>query len=685
MTRLKPWQHLKVEHNYTGSTWYDFTLDLVSAQVNLREFTGKHTAVLTFFNADMSPSQSDGDQVIRKGDKVRIFAKNASGTWRKMATFRVAKDGVKVAIDLTKPAGRQHRVTVSLEGVGITGVGGSAGGSGVASLHELSNTIEGAAFEINGEGDGSGITAADDDYTEISDNDAATEFDQIVLTRDSNPGTLVYEDPEGVLQIFNSATHQTAAATLAVGPENYSAIEETFDTSHIVNVLKLKKIKKVKDGKKGSTVIVLSEKFKDDDSIAKYGKRRKVLTIHGRDDYADYAAAVFAKNADPDPVPTSVTIPIRQASDLLGGYEDGVYVTKKVTLEDPNGTTYACRIKRIQHNITSKLWTVQLFLRGQDIMQAPREEKSSALGGTASPEVANNPDGSIEKEKLAFKIPENKVDTFTATAGGDQEFSLTYQPRIDSCHMRWNGQSQPAAAFDIDTWVATVDDTEGVAAAGDEFEFQYEYDDDTLRPPIPAAITLVGSGHAISGPTIALPAGTAAGDLIVLAIVAHAITPADCPDARMTVHQAGIVNPGSPTISTYLGYGIADSSGTALPITVPSAARVEIAVFRVAGDLDHTFTAIASTSAPFAPSVPAGDMGIAALVGVCKTVPNPFGADTTGDWATVSPGLDSDGTTDASSLIAYNVTNANAGSWTGLDGGPPKWAALVISLTDRVF
>jgi hypothetical protein len=119
-----PYEHLTVEHNYTGSSWQDFTGDLVTVQINLREFPGQHTATLTFVNEDMDPAQSDGTTVMKRGDKVRVFMENASGNSRKTATFLVKK--VTTAIDLSKPVGRQYVVTANLRGAGITGVGGAA-------------------------------------------------------------------------------------------------------------------------------------------------------------------------------------------------------------------------------------------------------------------------------------------------------------------------------------------------------------------------------------------------------------------------------------------------------------------------------------------------------------------------------------------------------------------------------
>lgn len=746
-----PLNHLKVQHNYAGSQWQDFTGSLSGISVNLREFGGANTASLSFYNVAMDPEQSSGTRVIKKGDAVRIRMENASGVVRKTARMRVRR--VAVDIDLTKPVGRQNRVTVHLHGVGIAGVAGTGSSSGVASPEELSNTITGAPYQIDGTdfafthnyawtgtahaststdtpldatdvrtnlitnpsfetnttswsgtgsatiaqsatrawvgtksllvtwptagagsahaditpgglvvGDtyvlsgyvyvpsgspdvalaapgpavtgtststksawtqisltfvatsatnvlrlttagastsgqtcyldgvmlehtdtledyfdgattdtgGSGITTptagtllrtnlctnpsfetnttgwtagtgvtmtrntssasvgaaslsvvrlattatvtytqtgltsgqtytvscdaqaagatttfaitagsaggsvtpngvfvrasktfvasgtsqvitfgytntsaaiaglidavlvehapaatsyfdgdttdtdtllyawtgtADNStatetatFTEISDNDAATDQDQIILTRDSNPGVYVIEDPEGTIQVFNPDGGGHAGPTLTVTADNYSTIDVAFNMNHIVNVLKLKSQEKIKAGKKGTKTVEISTTMEDAPSIAKYGRFKKRHTIHGRQDFSTYAAAVFAKNADPEEVPTSVTIPIIAAGDLLGGYEDGVYVGHKVDVVLPDGvTTYTCRISRIQHLITPTRWTVQLFLRDQHTIQPAR---TSAL----STEVANNPDGTVYGEHLADDI-----------------------------------------------------------------------------------------------------------------------------------------------------------------------------------------------------------------------------------------------------------------------------------------
>jgi hypothetical protein len=582
VTTLLPLNYLKVEHNYTGTSWQDFTGDLASLQVNLREFTGQHTAALSFYRVNMDPSQTTATTVIKKGDKVRIHAKNASGTLRKMATMLVKN--VTVDIDLTKPSGRRNRVKVHLVGIGVAGVAGTGASKGVATNAELSDVVTGAPYEINGNGlgrvyawtgtgdnststetaldatvrtnlvkdtgfeyassttggwvqnaggtitkdttnvwertkalkvvatvdnwgyfpmDGStnggsttpthtsgttytasvwvyastaqnlrlinyGSTATNgatvavaantwtrlsvtfvagttvflsvrnpaataigtawldgfmveqsstlDDYfsgatpnptttpigtsVEVASINTASEFDQIALTRDSQPGTVVYEDPSGKMQIYDPGGSWGSGRTkLTIGPNWYSAIDQQFDMSHIINVLTFKYFEKIKTGAKHTRMVEHDTTYTDSASKAKYGPFKKTIKSHKKSDFAAHASSIFARNADPVNVPASVTIPIRTASDLLGGYEDGHYVGEKVNIVLPDGvTTYACRVARIQHNISPTQWTVQVFVRQQDLIQRPRHHSD------VTSEVANTPDKMVLSAHLEDTI-----------------------------------------------------------------------------------------------------------------------------------------------------------------------------------------------------------------------------------------------------------------------------------------
>lgn len=188
--------------------------------------------------------------------------------------------------------------------------------------------------------------------------------------------------------------------------DDYAAIDMQFDMSHIINVLTLKYVEKIKVGGK-TRKAEYEQTFKDAASVAKYGPKKKTITLHKKTDFSAYAAAVFAKNADPANVPQSVTVTICQSGYQSGalpdGYADGTYVGSKIGIVDPNGGTYTARVRRIEHHITPDTWTMQIFLRNQDVIQPPRTGVSR---DTVTSEVANNPDGQV----LTAHLEDGAVD-----------------------------------------------------------------------------------------------------------------------------------------------------------------------------------------------------------------------------------------------------------------------------------
>lgn len=446
-----PLDHLTAEHQYDGANWQDFTGAIVGAAINLREFTGAHTAAISLFDVTMDPSQSNGTEVLKEGDKVRVYHYTAAGAQRKMATFRIKK--ITVDIDLTKPPGRRNKVNLELRGVGITGVGGAGAGSGTDSVTGLSHVITGAPFEIGGDGHGTGVTAPTGVFSEDAVIDDASELDQIVLTRDSNPGTVVFEDPEGAIQVFDAETERTGASTWTIGPGNYSKIDQRWDASHIINVLHIHYVEKFKAGGKATRKIELVETFTDAASIAKYGRRPRKVTIHKKTDQAAYAAAVFAKNADPVPVPDSVVVPVREVAELLPGYADGAYVGNKVDVVLPDGvTTITARVSRIVHVITNRTWLVQVFLRNQHLIQRPRTPAAAV-----DPRIANNPDGTVQTPHLDDQAVDADKLADAAVGGSKLDPAVELEGRVIS--------GNPVAGR------VEINDTVGIQAfdaAGDE-------------------------------------------------------------------------------------------------------------------------------------------------------------------------------------------------------------------------
>lgn len=458
-----PLDHCLFEHEYSAGNWQDFTGSLVTCVLNLREFDGKHSAGLTMYNATLDPAQGSGTRIMKKGDRVRVHMNNASLTSRKTGTFTITK--VSTAIDLKKPPGRQYLMTVQLRGNGVTGVAGVGASKGVGTIDDLSDVITGAPYEIGGDGYGSGRTTPIGTSTEVAYVEVASELDQILTTRDTIPGVMAFEDPDGRIQVFDSRTQRTGAATFTLGPENYSDIDMRFDTDHIVNVLTIKYLEKVKAGGSGAAgkatrIVEHDHTFEDAASIAKYGRFKKTHTVHKRIDFSAYADDVFAANADPDEVPRSVRVPIRKASELLGGYEDGHYVTKKVDVVSPDGlTTFTCRIHRIQHTITNRRWFVDVFLKPPTVIKHRRPAHIVAT------EVGTNIDGTILTDHLDdnavtnAKVDDDAVDT--RTIAPDAVTGVELNPALDLTGITATGGTLETAAPGSAGRMVIEDDTAG--------------------------------------------------------------------------------------------------------------------------------------------------------------------------------------------------------------------------------
>jgi hypothetical protein len=281
-------------------------------------------------------------------------------------------------------------------------------------------------------------------------------------------------------------------------------------------------------------------------------------------------------------------------------------------------------------------------------------------------------------------------DYATATGNVDTTIKLTYRPIPDTA-VKVSG---PGPGLHRDEWDFTDPWTIVVPAqgfhAGDVFEAHYAYTDPTTRPVVPATLTLVGYTTATSTPsgTIALPAGTLAGDL--LTIVAADYLPGSAPstsDARITTQHSQVNSTGigsSPTGSGVLAaYGIADGSGSAVDLHMSGDAAAILAVFRWTGAISSSWIALRDAVADgnsYPVPLPAGaEMGIALLPGICGTVTANFAADSSGDWIGVAFAQG------ASLSKAQVYVGYTTGPHDGLFGGlsnPSIWSALAIGIEE---
>lgn len=159
-------------------------------------------------------------------------------------------------------------------------------------------------------------------------------------------------------------------------------------------------------------------------------------------------------------------------------------------------------------------------------------------------------------------------DRFTIVGTGTQVATLTYEPVEESLFVRWHpgglggGVPMINENFTVDGRQVTIPDF-GVFAVNDRFSFQYQFDPGL--EPEPAEILYVGATTATAGvSSMALPAGTLPGDLLVFGAASAALC--STADSRMT------------TVFTAAGaggcvaYGITGSGTTPLACSVTGGA-----------------------------------------------------------------------------------------------------------------
>ena len=154
----------------------------------------------------------------------------------------------------------------------------------------------------------------------------------------------------------------------------------------------------------------------------------------------------------------------------------------------------------------------------------------------------------------------------------------------------------------------------------------------------------------------------------------------------MTFFHPELVNFSGRHVTSWIGYGFADGSGTAIPITIPSntspqAARAELVTFRITGTISTAYPPLHVMGTSFSPTTPGGDKGITALVSAASLTTTQYGDETSGAWA--STGLSAENGHDnyAATFVAYCTTGAPTGTWAGV-GSSAIVAALTIGLTE---
>ena len=168
-------------------------------------------------------------------------------------------------------------------------------------------------------------------------------------------------------------------------------------------------------------------------------------------------------------------------------------------------------------------------------------------------------------------------DRHTVTATGTQTVRLSHYPIEESLFVRWHADSDGGLPwtnehFTLTDNVVTIPDP-GYLAVGDEFSFQYQYeiDDDVLDPAV-VGFTAPGTWDSTAlTVTLALPTGTASGDLLVASLrgvraagggdITLDVT---CSDPRITTVAHHVTG----TVVEVIFLGFEDGSGSPLVINV---------------------------------------------------------------------------------------------------------------------
>lgn len=184
-------------------------------------------------------------------------------------------------------------------------------------------------------------------------------------------------------------------------------------------------------------------------------------------------------------------------------------------------------------------------------------------------------------------------DTVTAVADDTAvTLTLSHTPIYKSVNIYKDGVRLHPWEFTRDGMVVTIPPSADVIIrAGNVFDAWYVWDTTYVAPPVPPPpipeITLVGTNSQVSSGSIALPAGTQAGDLIVVASVGFSGN--SYSDSRLvanSINGAGVV----------VAWGYEDGSGNPVGVN-PSGFYIStsVAVYRGVVVSDFDITQVAAT------------------------------------------------------------------------------------------
>lgn len=358
---------------------------------------------------------------MRKGLNVRYQVRNTSGgTW----TTELSTTARNVTVDPNPKNARNGLRPIKVNATNkVTDLIMHSHGVGAGSTDDVRYVLKDIAdFNVNGST--SDKTSPDED---TYDNDDSNMWEALLVARDSQDFFL-HVDKNDVVVVTDRAS-KTSSTVADFTESDYSDVSLDYTIVDIINDVTVKITKKNKNGK---FTLRNTIHRTDDTSIAKYGHRKRTFTFHNRADAVDYADEILSTNADPEVTPRGCVVPIRSES-AITDFVQGIELNDKVTITDPDSTTFTVRVTATKETVTPDSWIKAFTFSHPEVKALPRKTSNTGVANVTDGQVetdfmddkaittAKLDDGAVTVDKVGFvgaDIGANAVTRSTSTPSG---------------------------------------------------------------------------------------------------------------------------------------------------------------------------------------------------------------------------------------------------------------------------
>lgn len=397
---VKDWFRVQYQWNNSGTpTWTTITDSCFGLVVLDRPGKSAGVVQLNVYNDLLDPSKNPAnDEHLRKGQKLRLQAK-VDGSWSTQFTGTLTDVDVDPDPLAAKKRGGKRRILVKAKD-SIHARQQNPHKDGVGTSDDLRAFLA-TPFNINGE-----TTTKSATGVEVYEHDNTSEWDQILLTRDTEQG-FAWVDKADVLNVSTRAGKASGTVATITGDDyNAPGLQLNYTIENLLNHITVKEHVKYKNGK-----IRTAHKgvYKDQDSIDAFGAFKATYTVQGYADWGDvedWTDALLAANAWPEIVPNKLVIPILDEADVED-FVDAIDLTDKVTVT-VEATTYTARVDTIKMEIGPDRWLLTLTLIDQNIRYRPTVKPLTGNANITDGMVETDAidDGAVTAAKTSFNVNE---------------------------------------------------------------------------------------------------------------------------------------------------------------------------------------------------------------------------------------------------------------------------------------